>query len=203
MSKQRLIPEVGTKVHLNELATDYTGPYKSEDDVKDRLEKDLDHLSKLQNVLYAEAKRAVLIVLQGIDTGGKDGTIKHVFRGLNPQGVKVHSFKQPTTDELAHDFLWRIHNVTPPHGYIGVFNRSHYEDVLIVRVHELVPEKVWKGRYEQINTFEKMLTDNGMTILKFFLYISKDEQRRRLQARLDKPNKQWKFTLDDLNERER
>src|SRR5258707_752835 len=202
MSKQPLIPEFGKKVKLKNFDPDYTSPYATEDDAQEQLEKDLDDLSKLQNVLYAEAKRSVLIVLQGIDTGGKDGTIKHVFRGLNPQGVKVVSFKQPTVDELAHDYLWRIHKVTPPNGYIGVFNRSHYEDVLIVRVHELVPEKVWKQRYAQINDFEEMLTDNGMTILKFFLYISKDEQKRRLEARLEKPHKEWKFSKDDLKERE-
>src|SRR5579871_545723 len=202
MTKQPLIPEIGKKVRLKDFDPDYTGHYKAEQDAQDRLDEDLDRLYKLQNVLYAEAKRSVLIVLQGIDTGGKDGTIKHVFRGLNPQGVKIYSFKQPTDAELKHDFLWRVHKQTPPNGFIGVFNRSHYEDVLIVRVHELVPVKVWKQHYDQINDFERMLTENGMTILKFFLYISRDEQKRRLEARLEKPHKQWKFAMGDLKERE-
>lgn len=158
-------------------------------------------LQELQELLYAEGKHKVLVVLQAMDTGGKDGTIRRVFDGVNPQGVKVASFKVPTAEELAHDFLWRIHKAVPASGEIVIFNRSHYEDVLVVRVHNLVPKAVWSKRYEQINDFEKMLADNGTTILKFFLHISKDEQRERLQARLDDPTKHWKFSLGDLDER--
>src|SRR5258707_13401525 len=165
MSKQPLIPEFGKKVKLKNFDPDYTSPYATEDDAQEQLEKDLDDLSKLQNVLYAEAKRSVLIVLQGIDTGGKDGTIKHVFRGVNAQGVDVTAFKVPTEEELGHDFLWRIHQRTPKQGHIGVFNRSHYEDVLVVRVHDLVPKKVWKGRYAHINNFEKLLTEENTVVL--------------------------------------
>ena len=152
--------------------------------------------------LYAESKHRLLIVLQAMDTGGKDGVIRHVMSGVNPQGCQVTSFKVPTAEELAHDFLWRIHQQVPRRGYIGIFNRSHYEDVLVVRVHDLVPKKVWQQRYEQINQFEKLLSETGTTILKFFLHISKDEQKRRLEARRDTPEKQWKFSLGDLKERE-
>lgn len=156
---------------------------------------------ELQQVLYAEGKHSLLIVLQAIDTGGKDGTIRHVFGPLNPQGVRVQGFKAPTAEELGHDFLWRIHNRVPQKGMIGIFNRSHYEDVLIARVHELVPKKVIEDRYEQINAFEKHLSANGVTILKFCLHISKEEQKQRLQSRLDRPDKHWKFSSGDLAER--
>lgn len=155
----------------------------------------------LQQVLYAENKHSLLVVLQATDTGGKDGTIRHVFGPLNPQGVRVHSFKAPTAEELGHDFLWRIHSKVPQKGMIGIFNRSHYEDVLIARVHNLAPKKVIKDRYEQINTFEKYLSDNRVTILKFCLHISKEEQKERLQSRLDRPDKHWKFSSGDLAER--
>jgi PPK2 family polyphosphate:nucleotide phosphotransferase len=158
-------------------------------------------LEALQELLYAEGKHKVLIVLQGMDTAGKDGTIRHVFEGVNPQGVRVASFKAPTPLELAHDYLWRIHQQTPARGQIVIFNRSHYEDVLVVRVHDLVPPEVWKRRYEQINAFERQLAEEGTTILKFFLHISKDEQKQRLQERLDEPEKRWKFSTGDLAER--
>lgn len=158
-------------------------------------------LEALQELLYAEGKHKVLIVLQGIDTSGKDGTIRHVFEGVNPQGVRVASFKAPTPPELAHDYLWRIHQQTPARGEIVIFNRSHYEDVLVVRVHNLVPPQVWQRRYDQINAFEQQLAEEGTTILKFFLHISKDEQKLRLQERLDKPEKRWKFSIGDLAER--
>jgi len=158
-------------------------------------------LEALQELLYAEGKHKVLVVLQAMDTGGKDGTIRHVFEGVNPQGVKVASFKAPTKKELAHDYLWRIHKHTPGKGEIVIFNRSHYEDVLVVRVHNLVPEDIWSKRYEHITAFEKTLADEGTTILKFYLHIDKDEQKERLQARLDEPNKNWKFSLGDLEER--
>lgn len=160
-------------------------------------------LDVLQELLYAEHKHKVLIVLQGMDTAGKDGTIRHVFEGVNPQGVRVASFKVPTQLELDHDYLWRVHQQTPGGGEIVIFNRSHYEDVLVVRVHNLVPKKVWQRRFEHINQFEKILADEGTTILKFFLLIDQDEQKQRLQARLDDPNKQWKFRLGDLEERKR
>ncbi len=162
-----------------------------------------DRLEELQELLYAEGKHKVLIVLQAMDTGGKDGTIRHVFDGTNPQGVKVASFKKPTPEELAHDYLWRVHDHTPGSGQITIFNRSHYEDVLVVRVHQLVPDERWRRRYDQINAFEKLLADEGTTILKFFLHISKEEQKERLQARLDEPHKQWKFARGDLAERRR
>lgn len=158
-------------------------------------------LESLQELLYAEGKHKVLIILQAMDTGGKDGTIRHVFEGVNPQGVKVASFKVPTPTELAHDYLWRVHKHTPGQGEIVIFNRSHYEDVLVVRVHNLVPEEVWSRRYEHIRAFEKTLADEGTTILKFYLHISREEQKERLQARLDEPQKRWKFSKGDLAER--
>lgn len=160
-----------------------------------------DRLEELQELLYAEGKHKLLVVLQATDTGGKDGTIRHVFEGVNPQGVKVASFKKPSAVELAHDYLWRIHLHTPMRGEIVIFNRSHYEDVLITRVHDLLPRKVLEKRYQHINDFERMLADEGTIILKFFLHISKDEQKERLQARLDEPSKHWKFASGDLAER--
>jgi len=161
----------------------------------------LDRLASLQDRLWAEARHAVLVVFQGIDAAGKDGTIKHVVGAFNPQGCVVSSFKVPSPVELAHDYLWRVHQRVPAKGEIGVFNRSHYEDVLVVRVHELVPKAVWSTRYAQINAFEKTLASCGTTIVKFFLLISKDEQRQRFKARYDDPTKRWKFSLGDLDER--
>lgn len=158
-------------------------------------------LESLQELLYAENKHKVLIVLQGMDTSGKDGVIRHVFEGVNPQGVRVASFKVPTPLELAHDYLWRVHQQAPGKGEMVIFNRSHYEDVLVVRVHSLVPEPVWSRRYDQINAFERLLAEEGTIILKFFLHISKEEQKARLQARLEDETKQWKFSLGDLKER--
>ena len=160
-----------------------------------------EQLRDLQERLYAEGKQSLLVVLQAMDTGGKDGAIKHVFQGVNPVGVHVASFKAPTPIELAHDFLWRIHQRAPAKGDIVIFNRSHYESVLIERVHDLVPKSTWQARYEQINEFEAMLVSEGTTVLKFFLYISKDEQRERLLARLDHPHKTWKFNPADIAER--
>jgi PPK2 family polyphosphate:nucleotide phosphotransferase len=159
-------------------------------------------LEALQELLFADGTRRLLIVLQAMDTGGKDGVIRSVFDGVNPQGVKVASFKRPTDIELAHDYLWRVHPRVPAKGEITIFNRSHYEDVLVVRVHDLVPATRWERRFHQINEFEEMLVEEGTTILKFFLHISKDEQKKRLQARLDDPSKHWKFSLGDLGERE-
>jgi PPK2 family polyphosphate:nucleotide phosphotransferase len=151
--------------------------------------------------LFAEHKHKVLIILQAMDAGGKDGTIRHVFEGVNPAGVRVASFKSPTPEELDHDFLWRIHKVVPASGEMVIFNRSHYEDVLVVRVHNIVPPEVWSKRFDQINEFERTLAESGTTILKFYLHIDLDEQKERLQARLDDPAKHWKFRLGDLEER--
>lgn len=165
------------------------------------LEKNQEALGHLGYALYAENRRSLLLVLQATDTAGKDGVIRHVLTGLNPQGVRVTPFKTPTPHELAHDFLWRVHAAVPAHGEIGVFNRSHYEDVLVVRVKQLVPEAVWKRRYNQIEEFEELLAESGTTIVKIFLHIDKDEQAERLQARLDDPEKNWKFNVGDLEDR--
>src|SRR5262245_44291422 len=158
-------------------------------------------LDVLQEELYAAGLHSVLMVLQGMDTSGKDGAIRNVLLNVNPQGCRVESFKVPTAEELAHDFLWRVHKVAPPKGILGVFNRSHYEDVLVVRVHKLAPEQVWKARYDQINNFERLLADNGTIILKFFLHISKDEQEQRLLAREQEVEKAWKLSAGDWRER--
>jgi PPK2 family polyphosphate:nucleotide phosphotransferase len=160
-------------------------------------------LEDLQELFHADSRHRLLVVLQATDSGGKDGTIRSVFDGVNPLGVKVASFKKPTEKELAHDYLWRIHPHVPGNGEITIFNRSHYEDVLVVRVHNLVPELQWRRRYQQIVDFERLLVEEGTTILKFFLHISKDEQRERLQDRVDDPEKHWKFSLADLDERKR
>jgi PPK2 family polyphosphate:nucleotide phosphotransferase len=164
-------------------------------------EKLIRKIDELQELFYADRRHKMLIVLQGMDTAGKDGAIRHVFRGVNPQGVKVASFKKPAQIESDHDFLWRIHRQTPGRGEIMIFNRSHYEDVLVVRVHDLVPEKIWRKRYEHINNFEKMLADEGTVILKFFLHIDNAEQKKRLESRKDDPDKHWKISPSDLPER--
>ncbi len=158
-------------------------------------------MSDLQELLAAAQHHSLLVVLQGMDTSGKDGTIRHVLSHVNPQGCDVHSFKAPTPEELSHDFLWRIHKVTPPKGVMGIFNRSQYEDVLIARVHNLVPKDIWSQRYEEINHFETLLANSGTILLKFFLYISKDEQERRLLAREQDKDKAWKISASDWAER--
>jgi PPK2 family polyphosphate:nucleotide phosphotransferase len=192
----------GDRVRLEEVDPDFHEDLgKKDPEVKKRINAARDEMGRLQERLYAEGKQSLLIVLQAMDTGGKDGTIKHVMRGLNPAGVCVKAFKQPSSEELAHDFLWRIHPCVPANGQIAVFNRSHYEDVLVVRVHELVPESCWRHRYDQINEFEELLHETNTRILKLYLHISKDEQRERLQARLDDPEKHWKFHAADLKER--
>jgi PPK2 family polyphosphate:nucleotide phosphotransferase len=168
---------------------------------EEHFQKNCAQLLELQTVLYAEARRSVLIVLQGIDASGKDGTIRHVMSGLNPQGVSVTSFKVPEGAEKRHDYLWRVHNAVPEWGDIGIFNRSHYEDVLVVRVHDLVPKTVWSQRFDQINDFERMLSQNGVKILKFMLLIGKDEQEKRFEARLAEKTKHWKFSPADTKER--
>ena len=194
--------EPGKKVRLDQFDPADTSAFKGDKDRAEAEAQDLAlDLAKYQERLYAEHKHAVLIVLQGMDTSGKDGTVSHVFGGVNPEGVKVANFKTPTPVELDHDFLWRVHQQAPGKGQIVIFNRSHYEDVLVVRVHQLAPEKIWRKRYDEINQFEQMLVNEGATILKFFLHISKDEQKQRLLDRLDEPDKHWKFNPGDLQER--
>jgi PPK2 family polyphosphate:nucleotide phosphotransferase len=171
------------------------------DELKDKIKKQLEKLTDLQSVFYADGRHSLLIVLQGRDASGKDGVVRTVVGAFNPAGVRVNSFKAPTALELGHDYLWRVHNVAPEKGMTAVFNRSHYEDVLVVRVHELVPEEVWSKRYEQINDFEKMLSENGTVILKFFLHVSRDEQKTRLRERVEDETKNWKFNAGDLDER--
>jgi PPK2 family polyphosphate:nucleotide phosphotransferase len=193
--------EAATPVRLADVDPDESEHYQRKKDVADELKRHRDRISDLQARLYGEQKRSLLIVLQAMDTGGKDGTIKGVFAGVNPQGCQVWSFKAPSSEESAHDFLWRYHQKAPSKGMIHIFNRSHYEDVLIVRVKDLVPEEVWRPRYEAINQFEYALTTDGVTVLKFFLHISRDEQKRRLDSRLQDPDKRWKFSSNDLKER--
>jgi len=199
MDKYRVQP--GSIIYLNEWDPNDKSAFDDKDEGKTLTKQLNKELEDLQELLYAEAKHKVLIVLQAMDTGGKDGTIRHVFEGVNPAGVNVASFKAPTPEELSHDFLWRIHKRTPSKGEMVIFNRSHYEDVLIVRVHELAPEAVWRKRYDHIKQFEQLLVDEGTTLLKFYLHIDQDEQKARLQARLDEPHKRWKFAKGDLKER--
>jgi PPK2 family polyphosphate:nucleotide phosphotransferase len=191
----------GRSFQIEDLPTTDVAGFKDKADARGQLEKDLERLRELQHLLYADGRFAVLIVLQAMDTGGKDGTIRHVMSGFNPAGCMVTSFKVPSEEEKKHDFLWRIHHAAPPKGVIGVFNRSHYEDVLVVRVHKMVPKDVWKARYRQINEFERTLTENGTTIIKLFLHISKKEQAKRLKARIEDKKKNWKFSSADLVER--
>jgi PPK2 family polyphosphate:nucleotide phosphotransferase len=193
--------EPGTAFRLSDVDPGETEHYRAKKDVRQQLEAQRGRIAELQERLYAENREGLLIVLQAMDTGGKDGTIKHVFEGVNPQGCRVSSFKAPSAEEANHDFLWRYHKSAPAKGRIGIFNRSHYEDVLIVRVKNLVPEEIWRPRYEIINDFERSLTLGGITVLKFLLHISKDEQKRRLQRRLDNPDKRWKFDQSDIRER--
>ncbi|HUG70514.1 MAG TPA: polyphosphate kinase 2 family protein [Pirellulaceae bacterium] len=193
----------GKKFRLEAIPTKASSFHDDRQAAEEEFLKLRDELAEVQRKLYAEGKHKLLIVLQAMDAGGKDGTIRHVFGGVNPQGVRVTSFKQPSEIEISHDYLWRIHQAVPATGMIAVFNRSHYEDVLVVRVENLVPKKSWGARFEQINQFERMLTETGTTILKFYLHISKGEQAQRLQARLDDPEKNWKFSTDDLEKRKR
>ena len=190
----------GTRVRLEKLDPDRTFGHDKASAIT-ATDAELVRLGELQDRFWAEGKRSVLVVLQGIDAAGKDGTINKVMEAFNPQGCPVSSFKVPSAEELAHDYLWRVHKRVPGKGEIGIFNRSHYEDVLVVRVHGLVPKAVWSKRYEQINAFERMLATNGTTIVKFFLAIDRDEQRQRFQARYDDPTKRWKFSMGDLDER--
>jgi len=195
--------EPGKKVDLSKFSTDDTGPFNDKLAAKDPTKKNLKKLIDLQELLYASASHAVLIVLQAMDAGGKDGAISHVFSGVNPQGCDVTSFKVPSHLELSHDYLWRYHAACPRRGMMGIFNRSHYESVLVERVKKIVPKDVWSNRYEQLNDFERMLSSENTIIIKFFLHISKKEQKRRLEARLDDKAKYWKFDPNDLIERKR
>jgi PPK2 family polyphosphate:nucleotide phosphotransferase len=203
IDRYRVAP--GSTVDLATSATDDDAAFPGLDKAsgRERLAEVNTRLAELQELFAASGMHRLLVVFQAMDTGGKDGAIRNVFRGVNPAGVRVAAFKVPTEDELAHDFLWRVHGHTPRSGEIVIFNRSHYEDVLVVRVHGLVPEGRWRRRYDHINAFEQLLADEGTTVLKFFLHISKDEQRERLQARLDEPTKRWKFRHGDLDERKR
>ncbi|MEA2235848.1 MAG: hypothetical protein QOC81_572 [Thermoanaerobaculia bacterium] len=191
----------GSKVRMKDLDPDATPLCDDKADGKQKCVALEERLGELQELLYAEHKHKVLVILQGMDTSGKDGTVRHVMSGVSPAGVRVVSFKKPTQEELDHDYLWRVHAEMPGDGEIAVFNRSHYEDVLVVRVHNLVDNEIWRKRYKQINEFERTLAATGTTILKFFLNISKAEQGRRLQERIDDPKKHWKFQHGDLDER--
>jgi PPK2 family polyphosphate:nucleotide phosphotransferase len=201
MKKQPLCVAPGKKVRLRDFDADDCGGVKNKKRALAECDENIAVLADLGYRLYAENRRSLLLVLQGMDTSGKDGTIRHVMRAFNPQSCQVTAFKQPGVDELAHDFLWRIGRAAPRKGFVGIFNRSHYEDVLVVRVHNLVPKTEWQRRYERINLFERTLTEGGTTLIKVFLHISKDQQRRRLQSRLDDPKKRWKFSRADLQER--
>ena len=199
--RQEFRVEPKAKVKLKKLDPAYTGKHAWRDEAKQEIEDYQRKLFEQQALLYAEHKHSILVVLQALDAGGKDGTIKHVFAALNPQGVKVASFKQPTPAELAHDFLWRVHPHAPGNGEIAIFNRSHYEDVLVPRVHKLIDKETWTTRYRHIRGFEALLAQNGATILKFFLHISKQEQLARFAQRLDDPRRNWKISESDYSER--
>ena len=203
MIKSPYLVKPGKKVDLNDYPTDETGRFRSKEESLPETEKLSGRLGELQQVLYAQAKYSVLVVLQGMDTSGKDGAIRTVFSSVNPQGCQVVSFKSPSSLELAHDYLWRIHAATPAAGMITIFNRSHYESLLIERVKSLVPEERWSRRFDHVNAFERMLVDEGTTVIKFFLHISKEEQKQRLEERLHDPQKNWKFNPGDLEERKR
>ena len=200
------------KIKLADYSPDYTHHFKDESEAKEKLQEDVKRLTRYQDVLYAQHCYAVLIVFQAMDAAGKDSTIKHVMSGLNPQGCQVYSFKAPSPEELSHDYLWRCVERLPERGRIGVFNRSYYEEVVVVRVHsellereclppQTIDDKIWKRRFNEINSFEEYLTENGTIILKFFLNVSKQEQARRLLERLEKPEKNWKYSANDVKER--
>jgi len=194
--------KAGSKVRLDRIDAAFKDKHEDQSSAVGEIEKFTQRLRELQYLLYAENKRSLLIILQAMDAGGKDGTINHVLGNMNPQGARVYGFKVPSAEEAAHDFLWRIHQAAPKRGQVAVFNRSHYEDVLVSRVHNLVPKKVWSKRYDLINDFEKNLVDNGTHILKFYLHISADEQLRRFKQRIDDPARHWKISESDYRERE-
>ena len=191
----------GDKIRLKDIDPAFKDHHRSHKEATEELEQDRKKLRGLQELLYAEGRCSLLLCLQGMDAAGKDGTISHILGAMNPQGCRVVGFRQPSWDELAHDFLWRIHKATPGKGGVAIFNRTHYEDVLVVRVHKLVPDEVWARRYDQINAFEKELVENRTHILKFYLHISKEEQLRRFEKRLDDPAKRWKISESDYAER--
>lgn len=211
MDIKKFIPKPAAKLDLSEFSTNYTADIESKQQAKKLLKKNIKKMSELQDKLYAQDKYSVLIIFQAMDAAGKDGAIKHVMSGLNPQGTQVFSFKQPSKEELDHGYLWRIHKATPERGRIGIFNRSHYEEVLIVRVHNLlkfqrIPEEfiddnIWEKRFNQIKNFERYLYENGTIIIKFFLHISREEQKRRFLSRIENPAKNWKFSSSDVEER--
>jgi PPK2 family polyphosphate:nucleotide phosphotransferase len=199
---KRFKVEPNSKVRLGKIDASYKGEHEDKSSAQAELERHSQRLRDLQYLMYAENKHSLLIILQGMDAAGKDGTINHVLTVMNPQGCRVYAFKTPSTEELAHDFLWRINQATPRKGYVSVFNRSHYEDVLVVRVHNLVPKEVWSKRYDEINAFERRLADNSTHVLKFYLHIDKEEQLARFKQRLDDPNREWKISESDYAERE-
>jgi PPK2 family polyphosphate:nucleotide phosphotransferase len=201
--RRKLVVPQDKKIKLEKYDPSDTLGHENDEKTEAKLDKTLKRLDDLQDLFYAEKKRALLIILQGMDAAGKDGTIRHVMAGVSPQGCAVTSFKVPNSEESAHDFLWRIHKAVPEKGMFGIFNRSQYEDVLVVRVHKLVPKEVWKNRYDEINRFEKNLVENDVAILKFFLHISREEQEKRFQERLHDPRKKWKFSKADARERKR
>lgn len=200
------------KVKLSEFDTSDTGKYDSKTEAQAKLEENIARMAELQDKLYAQDRYSVLIILQAMDTAGKDGAIKHAMRGLNPQGTYVQSFKQPSAEELDHDYLWRVNKHLPERGRIGIFNRSYYEEVLVVKVHNIIQvqqlpdeiknENIWKDRYRQMRDYERYLTENGTVVVKIFLHISKEEQKERLLARIDDPSKNWKFSAADIKERQ-
>ncbi|MGB6536556.1 MAG: polyphosphate kinase 2 family protein [Xanthobacteraceae bacterium] len=199
--RKKFIVEHGSKVRLGKIDPAYRGKHVSQPTAIEETAKLVERIGRLQYLLYADASQSLLVVLQGLDAAGKDGVIRHLFTGVNPQGTSVYSFKQPSRSELAHDFLWRAHRRAPGKGEVVIFNRSHYEDVLAVRVHKLVPRSVWSGRYDLINGFENMLAENGTRILKFYLHISAAEQLERFRQRLDDPARHWKISESDYSER--
>ena len=200
---KKLIVKPGAKIRLKHFDPGYHGQHESHKSALPEIQENRQKMEDLQYLMYAENKHSLLIVFQGLDAAGKDGVVRHVLTGMNPSGCVAVNFKEPTAKELAHDFLWRVHPHVPAKGSVAIFNRSHYEDVLVVRVHGLVPEKVWSKRYDQINDFEQLIvTENNTTILKFFLYISKQEQLDRFKKRLDDPTRQWKISESDYKERE-
>jgi PPK2 family polyphosphate:nucleotide phosphotransferase len=200
--REEFIVKPGVRIHLDRVDPAYKGKHKGHDKAAPEIAASLDRIDQLQYLLYAGAAQSLLVVLQAMDAGGKDGVIRHLFTRMNPQGTRAFAFKQPSAEERAHDFLWRIHEHAPGRGEVVIFNRSHYEDVLVVRVHKLVPREIWSKRYELINDFEKMLVANGTRILKFYLHISPDEQLKRFKQRLDDPARQWKISESDYADRE-
>ncbi len=200
--RKEFLVEPESKVNLDKIDPAYTGKHESPERAKGEVEANLARLRKAQYLLYADAGQSLLVVLQGLDASGKDGVIQHLFSGMNPQGVKVARFGPPTHEEAGHDFLWRVHDKAPADGEIVIFNRSHYEDVLVTRVHKLAPKAVWSKRYDLINSFEKLLTRSGTRILKFYLHIGRAEQLARFKQRLDDPVRQWKISEADYTERE-